>query len=474
MCGIVGFISTKTGEASAKKYFMKHALALDTLRGRDSTGLFTVCNKDNVKSRHSLKEGIDWVNTKGFNDTKFDVWAAVGHNRAATVGNVNRNNAHPFTFGAVTMVHNGTLHDDGWSLKTYDQDLEVDSMQICKALSETKPENAYKVLERLDGAFALVWFDTRDNSVNMARNNSRPFHFTHNLAKDHLWFMSDGTHLTMLNKLFGASGLQGSTVYSLKAYRHLKFSKGSLLPVSKEFKEYKRVIPAKKSNVKGSLKNAAKNWQDSIRRFAAGDKEPVREEINGKKRRVPDAMGRLVKQLFDLPTDLHLEFVPGREYEGKNKKLTVMGEVVIPDWGDCEWPMTIYNVPMASGRAYMQQTWLVQPVGVTHSGSDYYDQNLLGHLIHTNYEKWFEGQEEVQDEEEVDLIVPGPDGRMMKQSVVKKLQAQGCIQCSDTIDGGEIYHCHIVNNGQDLICQPCHEEMDSAIIPYGAASNYTH
>ena len=54
MCGIVGFISTTSDEASAKRYFMKHALALDTLRGRDSTGTFTVTDKNKVKMRQCL------------------------------------------------------------------------------------------------------------------------------------------------------------------------------------------------------------------------------------------------------------------------------------------------------------------------------------------------------------------------------------------------------------------------------------
>lgn len=477
MCGIVGFISKKSDEVNAKRYFMKHALALDTLRGRDSTGTYTVTDKNKVKMRHSIKEGIDYVTTKSFKDTQLGVWAAVGHNRAATAGEVNRENAHPFCFGDVTMVHNGTLTNDGSNLETYDYNLPVDSMQICKALAEATPEEADKVLSQIDGSFALVWYDRRDKTMNMARNNSRPLHYTYNQKKDHLWFMSDGTHLSIINKGFHGFSVGGGAIYALKAFRHLKFTQGSLLPSMTEFEEYKRPkLPASSNSSRtGSLKNAAKRWQDTIRK--QHDKAEIREEINGKKRRVPEPMYALLKQLFGLSPDSFMEFLPYQKTLTSEKKYMVVGEVVIPEWGGCDWPATIYNVPMVQAEAYKDHTWLVNPVGVTHPTDDdkkSFAQNLLCHLVHCNYDAWKadneeqEKEDEKREEDEVDLMVPGPEGRMIRQSALKKLAMQGCIQCSDTIEDKDLYRSVIVNNGQDLMCEDCVDDVSSGLVaPYG-------
>ena len=131
MCGLVGVISKydKSYE-DIKKHFLKYAIAVDTLRGEDSTGVMRMNEKGKVETNHSILPGIQYVSTKSFDNIKTDSWAIFGHNRAATRGSVSRENAHPFTFGDVTLMHNGTLFAGGRSLPTFDVNLEVDSMQI--------------------------------------------------------------------------------------------------------------------------------------------------------------------------------------------------------------------------------------------------------------------------------------------------------------------------------------------------------
>ena len=36
--------------------------------------------------------------------------AIIGHNRSATIGNITKDNAHPFRKGDLVGVHNGTIH----------------------------------------------------------------------------------------------------------------------------------------------------------------------------------------------------------------------------------------------------------------------------------------------------------------------------------------------------------------------------
>lgn len=105
----------------------------------------------------------------------------VGHNRYATQGAVNNQNAHPFTHGHITMCHNGTLIDQ--DLLPDHKRFVVDSENICYALSVWGTD---KTIQNLDGAFTLVWFDSNEQTVNIIRNDERPFHLVETSGGD--WF----------------------------------------------------------------------------------------------------------------------------------------------------------------------------------------------------------------------------------------------------------------------------------------------
>jgi hypothetical protein len=76
----------------------------------------------------------------------------------------------------VTMMHNGTLT----SQNTLDQAYKfgTDSECIAWNLSQVEPENAGDVISKIDGAFALVWYDERDQSLNFIRNNERTLYLS--------------------------------------------------------------------------------------------------------------------------------------------------------------------------------------------------------------------------------------------------------------------------------------------------------
>lgn len=180
MCGLVGYVITKEGtfKYDREKYvrFFRKGLYLDTLRGYDSTGVAKVPAKAGVAEVYKKAvPGYDFLDLRSANrflTDASDCVAVMGHNRAATKGGVNSNNAHPFEHGSVTMMHNGTLT----SMYGLQGKFDVDSEAICYTLSVVEGDKATKkLLEDLTGAFALVWHDSRDNSLNFARNEERPF-----------------------------------------------------------------------------------------------------------------------------------------------------------------------------------------------------------------------------------------------------------------------------------------------------------
>jgi len=203
MCGIVGFITNETEQgAQVRRAYSELALVLDSIRGDDSTGVFFLEHKPTTDAPPVIKtdaDGYAFVNTPEYMAYMEDVSAyraVVGHNRAATRGGISPAAAHPFQEGAITLVHNGTIQTGSLPIK-FEKKLAttVDSHLLTYNLSQ-KP---YKeVLEAIDGAFALVWHDSRDDAIRVSRNGERPLHFVRSLEQDTIFFASEAQMLTLL------------------------------------------------------------------------------------------------------------------------------------------------------------------------------------------------------------------------------------------------------------------------------------
>lgn len=171
MCGLVGVINLSgTYKVDYDNYF-KQALICDSVRGKHSTGIFMKTDKTSLLVKRAvnaiefLKEANVDKAINGLNRLM------MGHNRFATKGGISNETAHPFKHGEVTLCHNGTLHYHQGLLKNKSESFDVDSEAICYLLSET--DDPSEVLEQLDGAFALTWYDNRNKTFNIARNSER-------------------------------------------------------------------------------------------------------------------------------------------------------------------------------------------------------------------------------------------------------------------------------------------------------------
>lgn len=148
---------------------------LDTIRGADSTGIFSsskyVEKNEIVKDTGTPFDGI--LDSKGgksvfFNNNKL----LIGHNRAATKGKVTPENAHPFEHDHIVGVHNGTIRKQHLFLDH--TKFEVDSDNLYYNLSK---EGLEETLKKTDGAYALVYYDKEQQEVNFVRNNERPLYY---------------------------------------------------------------------------------------------------------------------------------------------------------------------------------------------------------------------------------------------------------------------------------------------------------
>lgn len=170
----------------------------DTFRGDHSTGVAAWYKSWNtegsVKVAKMAVDGAEFVKTdvwknvrssKSLSAANVEVvtWpkAIFGHNRYATMGAINAVNAHPFQHGHITLAHNGTLRKRN-NLPEF-QRFEVDSENICYSISQI---GAAETIKRLVGAFALIWIDSQEQTLNIIRNTEREFHLFETTFGD--WF----------------------------------------------------------------------------------------------------------------------------------------------------------------------------------------------------------------------------------------------------------------------------------------------
>lgn len=207
--GVSGSIDYK-----AEKAFQK-LLVLNSLRGVDSTGAASVKrNLDRGEIDYVIAKEVGHcynllnVRHKDIHDFS-DVLASthrvlIGHCRASTRGASTRVNAHPFGFQNVVGTHNGTIgnssHRQLKGYLDYDTDSEaifdtVDREGVAGLMPKLKGYKDPKGNSTCEDAYALVWYDLRDDTINFLRNKERPLWFAFSEDHQQLYWSSEALHL---------------------------------------------------------------------------------------------------------------------------------------------------------------------------------------------------------------------------------------------------------------------------------------
>jgi len=273
MCGIVG-IASKTLMAKKEKDFFSQALYTDLLRGKDSTGIFTV-GKDDLAEVEVFKKAYpshDFMHLPRACSliNNFDKTAvAVGHNRAATKGGVNHNNAHPFQHGNITLVHNGTLTN-------YNQlagftHTAVDSALLCRSIDEI---GVQETVNKVTGAYALVWHDASDNTLHFLRNDKREFSMAVSEDGKSLYWASE---LKMLEWLLDRNNIETTEAFLTEENLHISFdlSEAEFKPTTETVEKEVQAVTYSRNTANST--GGTKTKKDQSERI--GEKEARRKAV---------------------------------------------------------------------------------------------------------------------------------------------------------------------------------------------------
>lgn len=231
MCGIVGVASPGPMSVQMKEFFQS-LLFHDVVRGHHATGVAAVDTLDRslTVEKKAIPAPVFLANEEIMDNLfhykhNFNIY--IGHNRWATSGTKDADmNAHPFIHSDVVGVHNGSLRNQ--RLLDDHKDFVVDSDNLFFHLNKNGLEDTVK---KTDGAYALCWYDKRDNTLNFIHNGERPLALGKLTNGCYVWASEFGMltwlvrrHKSLAFDTYMEDGVKMQNVYNVAKNKHVKIA----------------------------------------------------------------------------------------------------------------------------------------------------------------------------------------------------------------------------------------------------------
>lgn len=234
MCGIYGMMGT--GILAKDFKIFRDLGTFSQSRGTDGAGVYQVRSIDNPNNPDNLEQmyksgepfsammnEIDDLKAKhegGVHNMLSNIFVDVvmGHNRAATVGDITQDNAHPFSLRGIIGAHNGTLRDGKYTHET-----KTDSEMMFEDIAE---RGLGTVLTELNpkSAFAISMFNRETKSMYFVRNDDRPLGMAFSQSRAVLYWSSE---LDMLKYALHRNG-ETYKAFNINPFKVIKVYAGDI------------------------------------------------------------------------------------------------------------------------------------------------------------------------------------------------------------------------------------------------------
>lgn len=428
MCGIVLVAGAIT--AKEEKLF-RQLLIIDSLRGEDSTGVASVASNHVVTVAKQVGNPFELFEHHKFREIlKLQNRVLIGHNRFATQGKVNRLNAHPFEFSKVVGVHNGTLSNK-YKLHRGSQ-FEVDSEAFYDHINEKGLRDA---IETAQGAYALVWYNKVEKTLNLIRNKERTFYYAFSEDNKVMFGCSEAN---MLALVLGREGYKIQAITALPEDTHFSYE----VPVNYQ--------PFEKAKVKVIKQTTpfSNDWKGTGTAGTNGNRRHISLVQSNKNQTLPDD----VKDKVD------------EKLIGKFLRFTAVYKTIVENGARCvvakaegyEGEFRIYFNKMQEGEDIMKTKHFratVNSIGVnpsygTHKGSPYYKLSVISYVP-----GW---TTEAKEEEPILDQVLDDKGKPISRKEFNERYYE-CQWCSSNITYGEAYRPYAHDQA---VCAACAKDEE--------------
>lgn len=415
MCGIVAVLTFDTKNSKDKKEFFEQAMVVGTLRGPHSTGVFMVPfgkakTTDDIFVYKKAVMGTDYIHLPRFRyamDHTHQYKFLIGHHRYTTVGTICDENAHPFQHDHITLVHNGHLATR-YNLDVPNQyQIDVDSDVLTRSIAL---HGYHKSIPNIDGAAALVWYDSNEDTIRLYRNKERPLSFAFVKDKEMVLVASE---FKMLDWLAWRNGLELAASFSVGVNQVISF---------KANKEYtiEEILPAEtKMKPIGQISQKSKEHKLNIKEILDELRMEVGQLVqfsfdefnyNNNKSRHGDIIGTLVDSPY---TAVLARGIPRDKYNGKYILTGVLKTIIYDD--RCHVPMLV----VGDIKETLIEDFLNLPPQPTSSAVD--------------SSQVVPAKEDTPAPHGEHALVLGPLGYFITKDSYRHLVRDGCGQCSDAI-----------------------------------------
>lgn len=417
MCGLVGMAGDI---AKADKDAFRMLLHLDIIRGPHSTGVASV--KMNGDWDLAKKKGNAWdlFDSKEFNTLITGVsYALIGHNRYATKGKVNNINAHPFEFEDVVGAHNGTIR--GQHRLPDHTRFEVDSENIFYSIQRDGLE---ETLSKLDGAYALTYWDKRTEEMVLVRNNERSLFYCFSACRNTIYWASEKW---MLSVALSRAGIKYEEILEVAEgfiYR-FKFDRAykPKHEVEMHIEAFEEFVPPKTGGVVG--------FNSGSTTGSTTEKKP-QAYLPGKTPRVipADVIGKRADFVVvgEGRTNIQQAYISGEFLADTSIEVRIFAKPGTRLWDDI---MGVANDTVFSGKMV---SWRQEERCFV------VDYNTV--------------EEVIDDEEEEPETIHGYGDRSLSEAEFKRLTAKGCAWCSDNVTLLDAKNIQWLREGE-FVCPGC-------------------